>query len=138
MTSERGHRIVPHTADIRIEAWAPTREACLAEAVAAMVGSFADIRAQPERSVSAELAADTDDDRLVAVLDQVIYVLDTENAVAAGLTVDIGSRMLRVVMPVADLEGVEIIGSVPKAVALSGLSMDHRDGRWCAAAIIDV
>ncbi|HEV8559398.1 MAG TPA: archease [Actinophytocola sp.] len=38
----RGHRAVPHTADIRIEAWAPTREACLGEAVAALVESFAD------------------------------------------------------------------------------------------------
>jgi SHS2 domain-containing protein len=32
---------MPHTADLRIEAWAPTREECLAEAVRSLVDSFA-------------------------------------------------------------------------------------------------
>lgn len=38
-----GHRTVPHTADLRIEAWAPTAELCIAEAVRAMVWGFADL-----------------------------------------------------------------------------------------------
>ena len=36
-----GHRTVPHTADLRIEAWAVTCEECLAEALRGLVGSFA-------------------------------------------------------------------------------------------------
>ncbi|SCE66445.1 Archease protein family (MTH1598/TM1083) [Micromonospora haikouensis] len=40
--SGRGRRSVAHTADVRIEAWAPDREGCVAEAVAAMVETFAD------------------------------------------------------------------------------------------------
>jgi len=38
-----GHRSVPHTADLRIEAWGPTREDSIAEAVRGLVESFADI-----------------------------------------------------------------------------------------------
>ncbi|WP_420884068.1 archease [Micromonospora sp. CPCC 205547] len=37
-----GHRRVPHTADVRIEAWAPDQESCLAEAVDALVETFVD------------------------------------------------------------------------------------------------
>jgi hypothetical protein len=47
--SQRGYRTLPHTADLRIEAWAPTREACLAEGVAGLVATFADTaKAEPE------------------------------------------------------------------------------------------
>lgn len=43
--SPHGHRSVPHTGDLRVEAWAPTREECIAEAVRGMVASFADLPA---------------------------------------------------------------------------------------------
>lgn len=139
MTTDRGHHAVPHTADVRIEAWAPTQEECLAEAVAALVECFADVKdASAGRTVTAELAADTDEDRLIAVLDQVIYLVDTEDAVAVGLTVEIDAPVLRVAVPVVDLADVEIIGSAPKAVALSELRMEHAEGRWNASAIVDV
>lgn len=42
---ESGHRLVPHTADVRIEAWGTTWENCLVEAVLGMVDSFADVSA---------------------------------------------------------------------------------------------
>ncbi len=35
-----GHRTVPHTADLRIEAWAPTRDGCIRQAVLGTVESF--------------------------------------------------------------------------------------------------
>jgi SHS2 domain-containing protein len=35
-----GHRSVPHTADLRIEAWAPTRDGCIRQAVLGTVASF--------------------------------------------------------------------------------------------------
>ena len=47
MRAARGHRTVPHTADLRIEAWAPTREECMAEAARGLVGSFAAVAGSP-------------------------------------------------------------------------------------------
>ena len=38
-----GYRLLPHTADVVVEAWAPTRMACLAEVVRGLVAVFADI-----------------------------------------------------------------------------------------------
>jgi SHS2 domain-containing protein len=37
-----GYRLLPHTADVVVQAWAPTRAACLAEAVRGLVAVFAD------------------------------------------------------------------------------------------------
>lgn len=137
--AERGHRCLPHTADIRIEAWAPTREECLAEAVAALVDSFADTTgARPERTLEAELVADADGDRLAVVLDEVIYVLDTEGAVPLDLEIDTRPDTLHVRMPVAATGAVEITAAIPKAVTLSGLRMADVGERWLAAATIDV
>src|SRR5665647_2994489 len=39
----KGHASRPHTADVCIEAWAPTAEECYEEAVAAFVDIFADV-----------------------------------------------------------------------------------------------
>jgi Archease protein family (MTH1598/TM1083) len=39
----RGHRTRAHTGDVIVEAWGPTREACLEEAALGLVGAFADV-----------------------------------------------------------------------------------------------
>ena len=39
----QGYRTVPHTADLRIEAWAESRDECVAEALRGLIASFADI-----------------------------------------------------------------------------------------------
>lgn len=138
--SERGHRGLPHTADVRIEAWAPTRDACLSEAVAALVDTFADTTgARPDRTVTADLTAESDDDALAAVLDEVIYALDTEDVVPLGLRVEPGPPgVLRIHLPVTAAGNVEFTGAAPKAVALSGLSCTREHGRWTCTATIDV
>src|SRR5690606_37509171 len=75
---DMGRRFVPHTADVRIEAWGASREECVAEAVAATVESFADVSgAAPASTEEVRFDAGTDEDLLVAVLDEVIYRLDT-------------------------------------------------------------
>ena len=76
--SASGYRSVPHTADLRIEAWAPTRNGCIREAVLGTVDSFLDTSsARPNHTLVRRLTAEHDDDLLVAVLEEVIYLLDT-------------------------------------------------------------
>ena len=137
---ERGHRSLPHTADIRIEAWGPTREACLAEAVTALVDSFADRSgaARPTRTVQAELTAETDEDALVAVLDEVIYLLDTEDAVPLDAEIEPVAGGVRLRMRVLSRHDVELTGAAPKAVALHALHLRTDGRRWSCAATIDV
>jgi len=124
---DRGHRSVPHTADLRIEAWGPTREDCIAEAVRGLVKSFAGIsETAHKRAIECHLDAGSDADQLAAAVEEVIYHR------AAGGGIDL---MLRVVGAAA----AEIIGAAPKAASLSGLTCaPDASGRWLCAVTIDV
>jgi SHS2 domain-containing protein len=136
---ERGHRRLPHTADTRIEAWAPTRETCLAEAVRGLVASFVEIAgARPMRTATVDLTADSDADTLVQLLDEVIYLLDTQGEVPIGTEVvpgPDGPAMRLHLAPVADTRP---IGAVPKAVTLHDLRFGRTDGGWSCTVTIDV
>jgi SHS2 domain-containing protein len=135
-TGERGHRSVPHTADTRIEAWAPTREVCHAEAVAGLVASFVDTTgARPVRTATVDLTADSDADTLVEVLDEVIYLLDTQGEVPIDTEIGPGPAMRLHLTPLA---GVRATGAAPKAVTLHDLRFERTDGGWFCAVTIDV
>jgi SHS2 domain-containing protein len=137
--ARRGHRFVPHTADIRIEAWAPTREACLAEAVAALIASFAEVTGvAPASEVSTEINADRDVDLLVSVLDDVIFLLDTRGVVPARAEVSAGPSGVTCRFWLAPLDSVEVTGAVPKAVTLHEISFGPRDHHWACAFTVDV
>ncbi|WP_026454196.1 archease [Saccharomonospora iraqiensis] len=142
----RGHRTVPHPADLRIEAWAPTRAECLAEAVSALVDSFADVTEVGDHAdtgagweVTSELTAASDADLLAAVLDEVIYRLDVADLVptAAGIAEEHADRV-RLRLRGVGTDAVEFTGAIPKAVALSDLVLTRTGDGWTAAATVDV
>nr|AKG47140.1 putative archease [uncultured bacterium] len=135
----RGHRAVPHTADVRIEAWAPSRDACLAEAVSALVASFADTSAaRPDRVVTTSVRAETDPDLLVAVLDEAIYVLETRDGLPCAVELAPEPGGLTVRWHLAPVREVELVGAVPKAVTLHELRFERTDGGWECGVTIDV
>jgi len=136
-----GHASVPHTADLRIKAWGPTREDCIAEAVRGLVESFADVsEAAHQRVIERHLDAGSDADLLASAVEEVIYYLDTDGAIPAEVEVSRAADggiylMLRVV----DAAAAEIIGAAPKAASLSGLTCaPDASGRWLCAVTIDV
>jgi SHS2 domain-containing protein len=138
---EYGHRSVPHTADLRIEAWGPTREDCIAEAVRGLVESFADIsRTTYQHATEHHLEAGSDADLLAAAVEEVIYHLDADGTIpaevevrpAAGGGIDLRLRGV-------DAAAAQIIGAAPKAASLSGLTCaPDVSGQWLGAVIIDV
>ena len=136
----RGHRVLPHTADIRIRAWAPTREECIAEAVTGLVRSFVEPAGdRPAWAVDAELVAESDQDALVAALDEVIYVLDTQGGVPVEASVDRpadGRWRLRLL--VAAVDDMPRVGAVPKAITWHGLRFGCTDGAWSCEVLVDV
>jgi SHS2 domain-containing protein len=143
MTGHRGcgHRSVPHTADLRIEAWGSAREDCIAEAVHGLVESFADVSAAGcHHTIQCHLAAGSDADLLAAAVEEIVYRLDTKGevpvAVAVGRAADGG---IDLALRAVDASTVEIIGAAPKAASLSGLACaPDASGRWSCAVIIDV
>ncbi len=135
-----GHRTLPHTADLIIEAWAPTRAECLAEAVAALTDSYADTaHTPPARRHVFRLAAATDEQALLVLLDEALYVLDALGAVPVETHLDSGGDTeLTGWFALVDVDEVELVGSVPKGIALSGLSLRCGDGGWHCSATVDV
>jgi SHS2 domain-containing protein len=118
-----GHRTVPHIADLRIEAWAGTREERLAEAVRGLVNSFAAVAGRrPHGRASRRVTACSDEDLLVAVIDEVIYRMDADGEIPVQVEVrsapDGGVIVFFALVPVA---AAEITGAVPKAASLHEL-----------------
>ena len=136
-----GHRSVPHTADLRIEAWGRTREGCIAEAVRGLVESFADISGTTYQHVTEHhLDAGSDADLLAAAVEEVIYHLDSDGTIPAEVEV---SRApdggIDLTLRVVDAAAAEIIGAAPKAASLSALTCAlDASGQWLCAVTIDV
>jgi SHS2 domain-containing protein len=140
MAAGIGYRVLPHTADTRIEAWAPARAACLEAAVCALVSTFADVtEMEAANSIEEEFDESTDKDLLVAVLEQVIYLVEVVDVVPVTVDfVDEKAGRLAGSFGVVPLEAVEICGPAPKAIALSDLAFQERDNEWRCLVTIDV
>ncbi len=136
---ESGHRSVPHTAVARIEAWAPTRERGVAEAVAAMVDGFVDVSgASAAGTVEFRVDPAADPDLLVSVLDRVIYLMDVEGRLPIGADLRAADGGLEVRLSMTEPDRVETFGAVPKAVSLHELRFERGDGGWSCAVTLDV
>ena len=137
--SASGHRTVPHTADLRIEAWAPTRDGCIRQAVLGAVESFLDTSsAYPRRTRQRRLTADRDDDLLVAVLEEVIYLLDTAGEAPVDLNLTGADGDVDVDFAMVDASTLPQVGAVPKAVSLNELRFAHGQEGWDCLVTLDV
>ena len=139
--SRRGHCEIPHTADIRVEAWAPTREECLAEAVTGLVASFVELpQSPPVATISVPLRGDTDEDLLLSLLEEVIYRLDTDGQVPVTVTVRPLPEPpgLEACLGLLDLTAGAVVGAAPKAITLHGLQFASNPDGWRCAVTVDV
>ncbi|MFJ1551588.1 archease [Streptomyces sp. NPDC088246] len=135
---------MPHTADMRVEAWSPTAEGCIGEAVRAVLESFADTTGAAivgEREYV--VTAGSDEDLLVSVLEEVVYRMDADGEIP--LAVEVGAirsagdgRGLPVRFRMADTGTAVAIGAVPKAVSLHDLQLRGGPGGWTCRVTLDV
>ncbi len=138
--AEQGHRTVPHTADLRVEAWAGSLHDCIAEALRGMIGSFADVRgAEPTRVLEREVVAHSAADLLASAADEVIYLLDADGEIPVSVQVRPSRTGVLLMLALVGIDRVEVTGAVPKAVSFHGLSCQAgKDGRWSASMTVDV
>ena len=134
-----GHRTVPHTADLRIEAWAPTRDGCIRQAVLGTIASFLDTSsARAQRIRRRRLTADRDDDLLVAVLDEVIFLLDTSGEAPVDVHLQDVDGGIDVEFTMVDASALPQVGAVPKAVSLNELRLSDGQHGWRCSVTLDV
>jgi SHS2 domain-containing protein len=138
--AEVGHRVLPHTADVIVEAWAPTRAGCLEELVRGVVDTFADTRGvTPTREVPLEVGAARDEDVIVALFDDVCYLLDADGLVVVDVMLEEEEDAnFDGTFFVAPVDLVVPMGAIPKGVSCSDLQFGRDDGRWRARVIVDV
>lgn len=135
-----GHRLLPHTADVVLEAWAPSRERCLAEAVRGLVAVFADTAGMVAgRSVGFTLGRAGDEELLVRLLEEVIYLVEVEGLVPVEVHVEpaadggLGGRF-----DVVPLAPAMVVGPAAKAVAWHQLSFAPGRAGWTCRVTVDV
>jgi SHS2 domain-containing protein len=121
----RGHRVLPHTADVIVEGWGPDVAACVEEAVEGLVETYAEpVGAAVTDQQSVHVPAGPAEEMLVAMLDEVIFALDTADGVPVGARVSIATDGgLDAELVLAEADSVEPGGAVPKAISRSGLLM---------------
>lgn len=135
-----GFEVLPHTADTAFAAWGPTRAACFAQAVRALVASFAEItNASAEGRHAIAFAPGADDDLLVDLLDEVIYLLDARGLVPVGADLQDGEDGgLTGELELAPVAAVRPAGAVPKAITYHGLEVEQRPQGWRCRVTVDV
>jgi SHS2 domain-containing protein len=140
MSDERGHRTVPHTADVIVEAWGPDRLICLEELVGGVVESFALVRDRSDvRRVPIGLEPGEGTSQVVALLDEVIYLVDTRGLVPIEVTLTAGpDGSLTGCLDFVPVDAVEPVGAVPKGVSWSDLVLEQRGARWWCHVLLDV
>ncbi len=140
MKSDHGHEAIPHTADVIIEAWAADFEACCREAMIGLIQSCVDgTGASVCATYRFTVPSNSPDAMLLDVLDEVIFVLDTESAVPVDADVAAGpGGGLEVELTMAERHTVTPTGSAPKAISRSGLTVLREDGRFVCSFLVDV
>jgi SHS2 domain-containing protein len=138
-----GYRLLSHTADVALEAWGASKDECVAQAVYALVACFADPRERgPGDSVSVAVEQPADDeDLLVSVLDEVIYLVDVRGRIPVEVSIErTGAAEGRVDVRFATVPigHADVIGAVPKSVSLHELRFGRKAGTWSCHVIVDV
>lgn len=139
--SQPGHRVVlPHTADVILEAWGPDLASCCEEAVAALADVYVDAgTADIVERRQLHVRPGSDDSLLLGVLEEVIFTLDTSEAVPVRAEVSAaGDGGFDLVLVLADPEVVTAAGAAPKAVSRSELEVDSRSGIVRCRFLVDV
>ncbi|GGV64788.1 putative protein archease [Streptomyces griseoloalbus] len=133
-----GHRAVAQEDDVRVEAWAASRENCLAEAVVAMVECFADVSGvRPTGVGRIRLDEASDDDLLASLLDEILYRLEVYGQVPVDVEADEAEGGLDVRLAVAGLTEVRVTGPVPTDVAWEELRIGPGPYGWSCSVTID-
>jgi SHS2 domain-containing protein len=138
--TRRGHRSLPHTADVILEAWGPDLAACCEEAVAALAAVYVEPTSAPEVARAHLHIRPADAESCVlAALEEVIFTLDTASAVPIAAEVRrAADGGLDMALVLADRETVEPTGSVPKAISRSGLTVEGSAAGVRCRVLVDV
>lgn len=136
-----GFAHLDHTADSAFRAWGRTRAECFSAAVRALVDSFADPGGATERGTHTFTIVPADEeDLLVDLLSEVIYLLEVRRSVPIGGELrPTSAGGLEGAFDLVPVDEVTLTGAIPKAVTYHALAVrETPDGGWQCRVTIDV
>jgi SHS2 domain-containing protein len=138
--SGRGCRLLPHTADVIVSAWAPSVTGCIDQAVRGLVAVFAEVPGgAPGERVPLACPPEDAAGLLVRVLEEVIYLVEVRGLVPVCADVHrTPAGGLAGHLDAVRVEGVDLVGPVPKAVTRHALAFDRGPDGWRCAVTVDV
>ncbi|SFC71063.1 archease [Streptomyces aidingensis] len=139
---QAGHSSVPHLTDLRVLAWAPTREECLAQAVQAMTEAIADPASAGPGAATRELdtviPALRDEDLLLGLAEEFLHWLDAGGEVPVRAEVAAVPGGVRARVRLVRLRTLRTTGPAPVAVTDRGLSIGPAPDGWHCAVTLAV
>ena len=132
-----GHRVLPESSDLLIEAWAPAREQCMVQAVQALVACFADVSdATPGRVVPFAFPPGRDDQQLVDLLTECLSVFEIFGVVPVSTHVDQAEDGSLVgCFDTTDVAQLRLSSVPPEGVRLRELEFEQTDGWRCLVGV---
>jgi SHS2 domain-containing protein len=108
------------------------------QAVLGSVDLFVDIAGAAAAGTHTFRVEGDDEHRLVAVLDEIVFLLDTTGAVPVDVAVTSYDGGCDVRFDTVQARTLPRIGAVPKAVSLHQLSFTRTEDGWCGLVTWDV
>lgn len=141
MSKKSGHRMLPHTADMGIEAWAPQPEelfVAAAQGLREMLFGRAKIAGQEQHRV--RLEADNPAELLVSWLNEILYSFEVHKLAPAAFHIDSlqgGCLQATILGEAFDPERHPMQRQV-KAVTYHQLILEQRQDNWYAKVYVDL
>lgn len=137
--STGGHRLLPHTADVIVEAWGVDELTCAEEAARGLLELCVSGVPEPEAGLWMSEVAVSQPDVVRSVLDDVVFALDTSECVPVSAHVDrtADSRVM-LSLGLARRDSVRLTGAAPKAIVMMAPEPTGPDGLSRCCFIVDV
>ena len=136
--TRRGHRTLPHTADLIVEAWGDRFSICAEEAATGLLEICVAGRSAEQTSV-VRIDSGEPTDLLAAILDEVVYMLDTSDLVPVRVELtEVSGGAVELRFGLAAREAVQSTGSVPKAIVMLESPDEARPGPARCRFLVDV
>lgn len=138
--SDRGFQQLPHTADLKIRAWAPDLRGLIEQAACGMIDLLVDGQATPERYLTVTGRGDDAEQTLVDCLREVLLLRELQGLLPVSVEVlqaDERSASCRV-GAIALERAREVEGAHIKAVTYHDLAIRRREGGLVVDVVFDV
>ncbi len=134
-----GFEHVEHTADVGVHAWNETLEGCFRQATLGVLDIMGALGSGPGDRIEIEMNARDVGGVLVDWLSEVLYVVDSRDAVVTHVEVgEVTESSARGAIDIAPRGDETLEGTAVKAITYHQLTIETAEGGWRCRFFVDV